>query len=37
MVACVQTGSVVGLEGALVEVEVNLAQGLPAVTVVGFA
>ena len=35
MVARVQTGSVVGLEGALVEVEVDLAQGLPAVTVVG--
>ena len=34
-VARVQTGSVVGLEGALVEVEVDLAQGLPAVTVVG--
>ena len=35
MVARVQTGSGVGLEGALVEVEVDLAQGLPAVTVVG--
>ena len=35
MVARVQTGSVVGLEGALVEVEVDLAQGLPAITVVG--
>ena len=35
MVARVRTGSVVGLEGTLVEVEVDLAQGLPAVTVVG--
>ena len=35
MVARVQTGSGVGLEGALVEVEVDLAQGLPAVTVAG--
>jgi magnesium chelatase family protein len=35
MVARVRTGSVVGLEGALVEVEVDLAQGLPAFTVVG--
>ena len=35
MLAKVLTGAAVGLDGALVEVEVDLAQGLPAVTVVG--
>jgi len=35
MLAMVQSCAVVGLDGALVEVEVDLAQGLPAFTIVG--
>jgi magnesium chelatase family protein len=35
MLAKVLTGAVVGLEGSLVEVEVDLAQGLPNFTIVG--
>src|SRR5438445_1054116 len=35
MLAMVLSCAVVGLDGALVEVEVDLAQGLPAFTIVG--
>jgi magnesium chelatase family protein len=35
MLAMVQSCAVVGLDGALVRVEVDLAQGLPAFTIVG--
>ena len=35
MLAKVFSGAVVGLEGELIEVEVDIASGLPAFTVVG--
>jgi len=35
MLAMVQSCAVVGLDGALVQVEVDLAQGLPSFTIVG--
>jgi magnesium chelatase family protein len=35
MLAKVLSGAVIGLEGELVEVEVDIASGLPALTVVG--
>ncbi|MDH5458598.1 MAG: ATP-dependent protease, partial [Nitrospinota bacterium] len=35
MVARVLSGAVLGIEGYLVEVEVNLAPGLPAFSIVG--
>lgn len=35
MLAKVLTSAVIGLEGALVEVEVDIASGLPAFTIVG--
>ena len=35
MLAKVLTSAVVGLDGALVEVEVDIAPGLPAFTIVG--
>src|SRR5579871_3110849 len=35
MLSMVQSCAVVGLDGALVQVEVDLAQGLPAFTIVG--
>ena len=35
MLAKVMSGAVVGLDGELVEVEVDIASGLPAFTIVG--
>jgi predicted ATPase with chaperone activity len=37
MLAKVYSSAVIGLEGVLVEVEVDIAQGLPAFTIVGLA
>jgi len=37
MLAKVTSCAVVGLEGALVEVEVDISAGLPSFTIVGFA
>ena len=33
MLAKVQTGAVIGLDGAVVEVETDISQGLPAFTI----
>ena len=35
MLACVTSCALIGLEGAIIEVEVDIAPGLPKVTIVG--